>query len=72
MSEYSNRAQEYIVLDNPLQHGDTDPINVVSLKDLQRNINNPEKASKRLVPKNDLTVIGENLESYVLAWNKED
>lgn len=72
ISEHTNQAQEYIVLDDLELYGDTDYLNVVSLKELQRNANNPQNATKRVVPKKNLTVIGENLESYISSWNKKD
>ena len=61
----------YIVAENPVDFGDEDEIMVVALKELQRNIKNPELAERIPVRKDELVVVGEDLESYVRSWNNE-
>jgi len=59
----------YIVTEDTAVINDTDTIEVVKLKDLQRNIKNPSKAEKRKVSKSNLTVVGEDLQQYIASWN---
>lgn len=59
----------YIVTENPAGVSGDDKISVVKLKDLQRNINNPDNVLRLPVTKNELVVVAEDLESYVRSWN---
>jgi hypothetical protein len=48
---------------------DDEELVVVDLKELQRNIRNPEKAERIPVRKDQLVVVSENLNSYIQSWN---
>ena len=61
----------YIVAEDPAQFDAEDDILVVGLKELQRNVANPEKAERIAIPKNELVVVGEDLTSYVHSWNAD-
>ncbi|HMF73718.1 MAG TPA: hypothetical protein VK616_19690 [Flavitalea sp.] len=61
--------QVYIVAENPLDFNDDDEILVVDLKELQRNVKNPDHAERISVRKDELVVVGEDLESYIKSWN---
>jgi len=60
----------YIVAEDPAGFDVDEEIEVVELKELQRNIKNPGAAARELVTKNLLVVISENLESYISTWNE--
>ncbi|MGF7081949.1 hypothetical protein [Mucilaginibacter sp. UYCu711] len=59
----------YIVTEDPTVINDADAIEIVKLKDLQRNIKDASKAEKRKVSKSNLTVVGEDLQQYIASWN---
>ena len=59
----------YIVAEDPADFNGDDEIQVVNLKDLQRNIKHPEEAERLPVRKDELVVIAEDLESYIKSWN---
>lgn len=59
----------YIVTEDPAVINNADEIEIVKLKDLQRNIKDPSNAEKRKVSKNNLTVVGEDLQQYIASWN---
>jgi len=61
--------ESYIVLDDLITYDDNAVIHVVSITNLQRNIENPKLAPVRLTKKSDLYVVAENLESFVDSWN---
>ena len=59
----------YIVADDPADFNDDDELLVVDLKELQRNVRNPDHAERISVRKDELVVVGEDLESYIKSWN---
>jgi hypothetical protein len=59
----------YIVTEDPTFINEADAIEIVKLKDLQRNIKDPSKAKKRKVSKSNLSVVGEDLQQYIASWN---
>lgn len=61
--------QIYIVVEDPTNFNDDDEILVVNLKELQRNIKNPDAASRQSIRKEDLVVISEDIENYIKSWN---
>jgi hypothetical protein len=65
-----NPLETYIITEDLSEYGDDDIIYVVSITDLQRNISNPTKAPRKAVTKSELSVVAEDLTSYVESWNK--
>ena len=63
-------AETYLILEDLSDYGENAIIYVVSLTDLQRNIANPALAPRKAVTKSELTVVAEDLTSYVESWNK--
>ncbi|MFS2187257.1 hypothetical protein ACCC92_11335 [Mucilaginibacter sp. Mucisp84] len=59
----------YIVAEDPVDHADDDEILVVDLKELQRNIKDPDAAARESIRKDELVVISEDLENYIRSWN---
>ncbi|MES2275435.1 MAG: hypothetical protein V4592_05405 [Bacteroidota bacterium] len=59
----------FIVSEDPSDFDDDDEIMVVGLKELQRNIRNPENAERMGVRKDQLVVVSEDLETYIQSWN---
>lgn len=66
-----NGEDVYIVAEDPSVYDEDDTIYIVSLNELQRNINNPAFADQIPVAKNELNVIAENLEEYIKNWNNK-
>jgi hypothetical protein len=64
-----DREEAFIITEDPADFDADDNILVVSLTELQRNIRHPENAERIAVPKNELVVVGDDLESYVASWN---
>ncbi|HWZ15435.1 MAG TPA: hypothetical protein VNW95_09375 [Mucilaginibacter sp.] len=62
----------FIITEDPADFGPEDDILVVSLTELQRKIRHPENAERIAVPKNELVVVGDDLESYVQSWNNKE
>jgi len=65
-----NPAESYLVLEDVSDYADNAIIYVVSVTDLQRNIHNPTASPRKAVTKKELTVVAEDLTSYVESWNK--
>lgn len=59
----------YIVAEDPQPYGLDDNIYVVNLKELQRSISNPQFAPQVAIPKNELVVIANDIDSYIRTWN---
>lgn len=59
----------YIVSEDPSDIAIDEDVLVVSLKELQRNIRNPEKAERISVRKDQLVVVSEDLASHIQSWN---
>lgn len=59
----------YIVAEDPADFEDDEEIAVVALTELQRNVKNPDNARRIQVAKDQLVVVAEDLEAYVLSWN---
>lgn len=66
-----NPTETYLILEDLENYSDNDIIYVVSITDLQRNIHNPTAAPRKAVTKSELTVVAEDLQSYVASWNKQ-
>jgi Tfp pilus assembly pilus retraction ATPase PilT len=68
-----NEPEEvFIVSEDPADFENDDEIMVVNLKELQRNIRQPENAERINIRKDQLVVVGEDLTSYVKSWNNGD
>ncbi len=65
-----NPMETYIITENLSGYGDDDVIYVVSITDLMRNQSNPTKAPRKAVKISELSVVAEDLTSYVESWNK--
>ncbi|PQJ09580.1 hypothetical protein CJD36_016710 [Flavipsychrobacter stenotrophus] len=65
-----NLAETYLILEDLASYSDDATIYVVSITDLQRNISNPTAAPRKAVMKSKLTVVAEDLTSYVESWNR--
>lgn len=59
----------FIVAEDPADFDAEDDILVVNLKELQRNVKQPENAERIAVTKNELVVVAEDLSAYVQTWN---
>lgn len=62
----------YIVAVDPADFEDDEQIAVVALTELQRNVRNPDQARRIAIAKDQLVVVAEDLEAYVLSWNNRD
>lgn len=62
-------ADVFIVSEDPSTISNDDNVALVSLKELQRNISQPEKAKRTSVVKNQLVVINDDLADYIKSWN---
>lgn len=60
----------YILVEDPMDFDEDDDVLVVNLKDLQRNVRQPDRAERIPVTKNELVLVGEDLASYIHDWNK--
>jgi hypothetical protein len=71
VSEIPDMEEEdvFIVSEDPADFDNDDEILVVGLKELQRNIKNPDNAERISVRKDQLVVIGDDLETYIQSWN---
>jgi len=65
-----NPAETYIILEDVSDYADNAIIYVVSITDLQRNISNPALSPRKAVTKSELTVVAQDLITYVESWNK--
>lgn len=65
-----NPAEAYLILEDLTTYTDDSIIYVVSITELQRNITNPALSPRKAVTKSELTVIADDLTSYVESWNK--
>jgi hypothetical protein len=68
MEEY----EVYIVAEDPADFDNEDDILVVALGELQRNVKNPDNAERISIRKDQLVVVGDDLENYVRSWNDQD
>lgn len=66
-----NPEEAYIILEDLISYQDDAIIYVVSITDLQRNIANPALSPRKAVTKSELTVVADNLTTYVESWNKQ-
>ncbi len=65
-----NPAETYLITEDVSVYSDDATIYVVSITELQRNIATPALAVRTAIKKSDLTVVSEDLTSYVESWNK--
>jgi len=65
-----NPAETYVVTEDVSAYSDDQITYVVSITDLQRNINNPTMAPRKAVAISELSVVADDLKSYVESWNK--
>ena len=66
-----NPAETYLILEDLADYDDNAIFYVVSITDLQRNITNPTLAPRKAITKSELTVVAEDLISFVESWNKQ-
>jgi len=64
-------VESYLILEDLEDYADNAIIYVVSITDLQRNIANPTLAPRKKITKSELTVVAEDLTSFVESWNKQ-
>lgn len=60
----------FIISEDPADFSDDDEIMVVGLKELQRNLKDPDNAERISVRKDQLVVVAEDLPGYIQSWNK--
>ena len=65
-----NPEETYLITEDVAEYSDDAIIYVVSITDLQRNIANPTLTPRKAVTKSELTVVADDLTSYVESWNK--
>ena len=65
-----NPLETYIVTEDLSGCSNDTVTQVVSITDLQRNISNPLSSPRRAVKIGELTMVAEDLTSYVESWNK--
>lgn len=65
-----NPEETYLITEDVGGYSDDAIIYVVSLTDLQRNISNPTLCPRKAVTKSELTVVADDLTSFVESWNK--
>ena len=65
-----NSAETYIVTEDVSKYSDDTIIYVVSITDLQRNVSNPSLTPRKAVTKSELTVVADDLTTFVESWNK--
>lgn len=65
-----NPEDVYIISEDPTPFDLDDSIYVTNLKDLQRNLNNPNLIPAVAINKGDLAVVADSLEEFILSWNK--
>jgi len=68
--ENEKQDDVYIITVDPALFDEEDAVEIVKLKDLQRNINDPDRAPRIKTSKVNLIVVGENLTEYINNWNK--
>ena len=68
--EDENTDDVYIVSEDPTPFDLADSIYITNLKDLQRNLSNPQLTPQVAVIKGDLTVIADSLEIFISGWNE--
>lgn len=67
-----NPEDVYIISEDPTPFEFGDSIYVTNLKDLQRNLSNPQFTPQMAINKGDLKVIADDLESYVSDLNMKE
>lgn len=70
--DMEEEEEVFIISEDPADFDDEDEILVVGLKELQRNMKNPDNAERIAIRKNQLVVIGADLETYVQSWNNKN
>jgi len=65
-----NPEETYLVIEDVSSYADDETIHVVSITYLQRNASDPMAAPVLIVTKSELTVVAEDLTSYVESWNR--
>ena len=65
-----NPVEVYIIAEDPAPFSPDDRIYIVGLKELQRHSGHPESAERIAVEKGGLTVIADDLETYIRSWNQ--
>ena len=62
--------EQYILVEQPATNDADEAVQIVSVTYLQRNMNAPQFAPRNTVRKSDLTVIAEDLQSFVEGLNQ--
>ena len=65
-----NPLEAYLIIEDVRNYTPDQITYVVSITELQRNIQNPLEAPRKAVSLDELTVLAEDLPSYVESWNK--
>ncbi len=65
-----NPAETYLITEDVSVYSDDATIYVVSITELQRNIATPAFAVRKPIKKSDLSVIADDLTTYVQSWNR--
>ena len=66
-----NPAETYLITEDVSAYSDEATIYIVSITDLQRNISTPALAPRKPITKSELTVLADDLISYVASWNSK-
>jgi len=64
-----NPAETYLVTEDVSVYSDDATIYIVSITELQRNIANPALSQRKVVTKSGLTVVAEDLTSFIESFN---
>ena len=65
-----NPQEAYLIIEDVSNYPSNQITYVVSITDLQRNIANPPRAPRKAVSLDEMTVVAEDLTSYVQSWNQ--
>jgi len=66
-----NPAETYLITEDVSAYSDDATIYIVSLTDLQRHTHHPALTPRKAIKKSELTVVADDLTSYVRSWNRE-
>lgn len=62
---------EYLLAEDPTNHEDGDKLLIYPIREIQRTQSQGGIPFGDMIPKGDLTVIGESLEEWVKGWNEK-
>lgn len=65
-----NPQATYLIVEDISRYSPDQITYVVSLTELQRNVQNPLQAPRKAVTLDEMTVVAEDLTTYVESWNR--